>query len=60
MAKAEPPGLNKEYVITRTLPDGTVETQTVTQRQWRDQKLGQAGWEKPPDLEEVEPPEPTT
>jgi hypothetical protein len=53
---AGPPGQEKTYDITHSV---TGETRTVTQRQWREEKLGKAGWVKPVDLEEEEEP-PTT
>lgn len=47
------PGQSKTYTVTNPT---TGETKTVTQREWREQKLGQQGFEKPPDLDETEPP----
>jgi hypothetical protein len=47
-------GQQKTYVITNP---ATGETRTVTQQQWREEKLGKAGWEKPADMPDE--PEPT-
>lgn len=44
-----PPGQQKVYTITNP---ATGETRTVTQQQWREEKLGKAGWEKPEELPE--------
>jgi hypothetical protein len=44
-----PKGQNKTYTVRN--PD-TGEVRTVTQREWREQKLGQAGFVKPEDLSE--------
>jgi hypothetical protein len=50
-------GQNKLYQITNP---ATGEQRTVTQAQWREEKLGQQGWQKPADLpEEPEAPAPT-
>jgi len=58
MAKQDtPPGLSKEFVVTH--PTDPTSPRTVTQQQWKDEKLGQAGWvkeEEPPT--EPEPEEP--
>lgn len=49
------PGQDKTYDITNP---ATGETRTVTQREWREQKLGQQGFEKPAELpDEPEVPE---
>lgn len=42
-------GQQKTYDVTNPT---TGETRTVTQAQWREQKLGQQGFEKPADLDE--------
>lgn len=48
-------GLDKKYDITGTSKDGTaLPPRTVTQREWRDEKLGQQGYQKPADLDETE------
>lgn len=44
------PGQDKTYQITNP---STGETRTVTQREWREGKLGQQGWQKPADLPET-------
>lgn len=43
-------GQNKTWNVTNPT---TGETRTVTTREWREQKLGQQGFEKPVDLEET-------
>jgi len=49
-------GQQKTYVITNP---ATGETRTVTQQQWREEKLGKAGWEKPAEMpDEPDEPEP--
>lgn len=50
--KEDNKGQNKVYQITNST---TGEVRTVTQRQWREEKLGQQGWQKPDDLDETEP-----
>jgi hypothetical protein len=45
--KGKSKGLDKEYEVSHPL---TGETRIVTQRQWKDEKLGRAGWEKPPEM----------
>jgi hypothetical protein len=52
-------GLDKEHEVTRINPEtGEEETQTVTQRQYRDEKMEEQGWskteEEAEDEEEVE------
>ena len=42
-------GQDKTYTITNP---ATGEQREVTQRQWREEKLGQQGWEKPADLDD--------
>jgi hypothetical protein len=42
-------GQDKVYTVTNPT---TGETRTVTQRQWREEKLGQQGFEKPAELPE--------
>ena len=56
MAKPDaPPGQQKTYVVTH--PTDPTSPKEVTQEQWREDKMGQAGWVKPPDMPEVpEPP----
>jgi hypothetical protein len=44
---AAAPGQDKTYTVTNPT---TGETRTVTQREWRSEQLGKAGWEKPADL----------
>lgn len=47
------PGQQKSYSITNP---STGESRTVTQAEWREQKLGQQGWQKPVDMpDEPEP-----
>jgi len=50
-----PPGLSKEFVVTH--PTDPTSPRTVTQQQWKDEKLGQAGWVKEEVPEEPEVPE---
>lgn len=48
-------GQQKTYDITGTAPDGTpLPPRTVTQQQWREEKLGKQGYVKPEDLDETE------
>lgn len=44
-------GQQKSYVVTNPT---TNETRTVTQAEWREQKLGKQGFVKPDDLDETE------
>jgi len=49
------PGQQKTYDITGTAPDGTaLPARTVTQQQWREEKLGKQGYVKPEDLDDTE------
>ena len=51
-------GQDKVHTITNP---ATGETRQVTQRQWREEKLGQQGWQKPADMpEDDEQPLPPT
>lgn len=51
------PGQQKMYTVTNPT---TGESRVVTQAQWREEKLGKQGFEKPDDLDEPEPePEPS-
>jgi hypothetical protein len=43
------PGQKKTYEVTNPT---TGEIRIVTQAEWREQKLGQQGFQKPPDLPE--------
>lgn len=47
-------GQDKTWTITHPEQPGV--TREVTTREWREQKLGQAGWEKPADMPEEEAP----
>ena len=44
------PGQQKTYVITH--PTDPTSPRTVTQEEWREEKLGQKGWSKPADMPE--------
>jgi hypothetical protein len=46
------PGQDKTYQVRNP---ATGETRTVTQREWREGRLGQAGFEKPADMPEDQP-----
>lgn len=53
------PGQQKTFVVTH--PTDPRSPMTVTQAQWREQKLGQQGWSKPEDApDEPDEPEPVT
>lgn len=53
VGSASAPGQQKTYDVTGTGPDGqALPPRTVTQEQWRTEKLGQAGYQKPADLDE--------
>jgi hypothetical protein len=45
-------GQDKTYQVRNP---STGETRTVTQREWREQRLGQLGFEKPADMPEDQP-----
>lgn len=49
--RGENRGQSKTYVITKP----GEQPRTVTQQQWKDEKLGQQGWQKPDDLDENAP-----
>jgi hypothetical protein len=51
-------GQSKTHMATRTLPDGTVETQGFTQEEWRDRDKA-AGWVRDADDESDIPEEPS-
>jgi hypothetical protein len=52
-------GLDKEHEVTRINPEtGEEETQTVTQRQYRDGKMEEQGWQKAEEADEAEGEEP--
>lgn len=44
-----PPGQAKTFVVTH--PTDPSSPRTVTQEQWKEEKLGQAGWSKASDEE---------
>ena len=53
---ADAAGQQKSYTVTNPT---TGESKTVTQREWREQQLGRAGFEKPAELDDtVVPPAP--
>ena len=59
MAKHDAPGQKKSHEATRTLADGTVETRTFTQEEWRNRDKSE-GWERPVGEDDTEEPEAPT
>lgn len=49
MSKDTNKGQSKTFTITNP---ATGESREVNQRQWREEKLGQAGWQKPEDVDD--------
>jgi hypothetical protein len=51
---SQAPGQQKTYVVTH--PTDPSSPKTVTQQQWREDKMAKAGWVKPADVPDSELP----